>query len=135
MPDQHTLEIPRQHWDEMLRHIDRLAPLEACGLMAGFDNRVTVTIPVPNELSSPVRFRMEPQGQLAAFEQIDAAGLALLAIFHSHPQGPPVPSPTDIAEAMYPVVNIICHRLDGVWRARGFWIESDQFEEVVLKVV
>lgn len=39
---------------------------------------------------------------LAAFLAMEAHSEELIAIYHSHPQGPPHPSPTDIAQAYYP---------------------------------
>lgn len=134
MPAQ-TLIIPTWCWDAMQAHVSHLAPQEACGLLAGRGQEVTAIFPITNELSSPVRFRMAAREQLRALEQIDAQGLDLLAIFHSHPGGPSTPSATDIAEAVYPVVNIIWNGAGGAWQARGFWIAADGFEEVPLRRV
>jgi proteasome lid subunit RPN8/RPN11 len=78
---------------------------------------------------------MEPKAQLRALEQIEGEGLELLAIFHSHPKGPSMPSATDIAEAAYPVVNIIWSKAGRRWQARGFWIEAGLATEVPLTVL
>ena len=67
---------------------------------------------------------MEPIDQLHAFEWMDANGLELVGIFHSHPAGPETVSPTDVAEAAYAVAHVILCRANGLWRARGFWIED-----------
>jgi proteasome lid subunit RPN8/RPN11 len=75
---------------------------------------------------------MDAREQLQALEQIDAEGLELLAIFHSHPRGPAVPSVTDIEEAVYPVVNIIWHAAGATWQARGFRLTADGFLDVPL---
>ena len=75
------------------------APLETCGLLAGRDGRVTRVLPVPNILRSRVAYRMDGQEFLDAMATCD---FEPLAIYHSHPQGPPVPSPTDVAESYYP---------------------------------
>ena len=77
---------------------------------------------------------MDPQDQWRAFQRMETAGLELLGIYHSHPNGPDRPSPTDIAEAMYPVVQIIWYRQEGRWQARGFRIESGKVREVELKL-
>lgn len=116
----------------MQAHVARLAPQEACGLLAGRDHQVTSIFLVTNELASPVRFRMDAREQLQAMEKIDAEGLDLLAIFHSHPRGPAVPSVTDIDEAAYPVVNIIWYASGPTWQARGFWLTSNGFLDVPL---
>ena len=78
---------------------------------------------------------MDPIEQLNALEWIDSNDMDLLGIFHSHPTGPEIVSPTDIAQAAYAVTYIILARVDGEWRARGFWIEDGSFREVTLQVV
>src|SRR5512138_3158853 len=102
-----TLKIPEEQWDEMLRHVKHHAPLEACGLLAGKNDRVEKVLLVRNQAQSPVRFVMDPYEQLDAFEWIDSHALDLLGIFHSHPAGPGTASPTDIAKAAYEVVHLI----------------------------
>ncbi len=119
----------------MIAHVDAQLPLEACGLLAGKGSSVESVLVVENQAQSPVRFVMDPIGQLQAFEWIESNGLDLLAIFHSHPTGPETVSPTDIEDSAYAVVNVILARVDGGWRARGFWIEDNGFEEVSLEIL
>jgi [CysO sulfur-carrier protein]-S-L-cysteine hydrolase len=118
--------------NSMRRRVQRIAPLEACGLLAGRYNRVEMNLGVRNIDQSPVRFHMDPKEQWRAFQRIEAAGLELLGIYHSHPDGPELPSEQDIGEAMYSVVQIIWSRRDGKWSARGFWIDSGKVREVTL---
>ena len=129
------LTLSRNHWQEMLEHVDAQAPLEACGLLAGKDDTVQKVILVRNQSQSPVRFVMDPYEQLQAFEWIDSSELDLLGIFHSHPAGPDTPSQTDIAEAAYEVVHLIWSRDQTGWQARGFWIEKGAATEVALQIV
>ena len=129
----HSLTLTAEQLQKMIAHVDSLAPLEACGLLAGRDSRVESVIEVTNQAQSPVRFVMDPIEQLRAFEWIDSQGLDLVAIFHSHPAGPETVSPTDIADSAYAVVQIILSRMDGSWRARGFWIENGLYREVPLE--
>jgi proteasome lid subunit RPN8/RPN11 len=75
---------------------------------------------------------MDAYEQLRAFEWIDSNGLDLLGIFHSHPAGPETVSVTDIAEAAYEVIHVICSKRDGAWQIRGFWIENGQSFEIPL---
>lgn len=119
---------------EMRAHVEACLPLEACGLLAGSDGVVTEVIPVTNEARSPVRFRMRPVEQLAAFERIAAEGRELLAVFHSHPAGPARPSQTDVAEAAYEAVHIIWSPGAATWEARAFWIEGGRVSAVELYV-
>jgi proteasome lid subunit RPN8/RPN11 len=129
------LILRQNHWQEMLEHVDRHAPLEACGLLAGKNDEVEKVIPVRNQAQSTVRFVMEPYEQLEAFNWMDANGLDLLGIFHSHPTGAETASVTDIKEAAYEVVHIIWSQNHGRWQARGFWIENGSATEVPLQIL
>jgi proteasome lid subunit RPN8/RPN11 len=119
----------------MQLHVKERSPEEACGLLAGLGDEVQAVYPVTNALHSPVRFRMEPAEQLKAFLEIEERGLELVGIYHSHPNGPDMPSPTDVKEAYYPeVVYVIVIRDGGGWRCRGYHIHEGQFREVSLQV-
>lgn len=128
------LSLSHAQWEQMRDYVEARVPLEACGLLGGRGGVVEVVIPVRNAANSPVRFRMEPLEQWKAFEQIESAGMELLAIFHSHPQGPAVPSPTDIAESFYDVIQVIWSPGEGEWLAHAFWIEDGCAAEVPLMV-
>lgn len=129
------LVISRRNWQEMLAYVQQQAPLEACGLLAGKDDRVEKVIFVRNQAHSPVRFVMDPYEQLKAFDLIESNGLDLLSIFHSHPAGPEGASATDIAEAAYEVIHVILSRKQNGWQAHGFWIEDGKATEVPLQIV
>ena len=128
------LTLNQAQIEEMIRHIDEQVPLEACGLLAGKNDRVEIVILVRNQAQSPVRFVMDPYEQLEAFKWIETQALELIGIFHSHPMGPETVSSTDIAEAAYEVVHLIWSRPNGKWQARGFWIEDGQATEIALLV-
>jgi proteasome lid subunit RPN8/RPN11 len=130
-----ALKLQSVHWQAMRRHVIAQAPLEACGLLAGKQDAVETVLRVRNAEQSPVRFRMDAQEQYNAFEWINANGLDLVGIFHSHPSGPETVSPTDIAQAAYEVVHIIWSRPKRTWNARGFWIEKGKATEVTLQVL
>jgi proteasome lid subunit RPN8/RPN11 len=129
------LIIPRRILNEMKEYVANHAPLEACGLLAGKDERVEHMIGVQNQAQSPFRFVMDPHEQLKAFAYIESNQLDLLGIFHSHPAGPGSASSTDIAEAAYDVVHLILARSGTDWTACGFWIERGTAAEVPLQIV
>ena len=119
----------------MLIDVQRRAPQEACGLIAGVQYTCLAVFPISNDLQSPVRFRMAPQEQLEAFERIDENNWVLLGIYHSHPSGPAHPSPTDIAEAAYPeAVNLIWFPAEVGWQCRGFIIRDQQVNEIPIRI-
>ena len=97
-----TLTLSHALLDEMLAHVNRLFPEEACGLVGGLDGRAARLYPVENVRHSPVAFEMEPVQQIKALLAMEAEGLELIAIYHSHPHGPARPSTTDVANAYYP---------------------------------
>jgi proteasome lid subunit RPN8/RPN11 len=131
-----SLTLTKAQLEEMIAHVDSLAPLEACGLLAGKNSSVEKVLMVANQAQSEVQYAMKPLDQLNALEWIEANELELLGIFHSHPAGPEVVSSTDIAQAYYQVVYVILSRAERIraWRARGFWIENGGFCEVTLQI-
>lgn len=130
-----SLTLTKEQLQKMIAHVHSHAPLEACGLLAGRDSKVESVLEVTNQAQSPQRYVMDPIEQLHAFEWIDSNGLELLGIFHSHPTGPETVSPTDIAQAAYAVVYVILARVEGSWRARGFWMENGAASEVALQIL
>ena len=129
-----TLELSHALLDEMSMYVDRHAPLEACGLLAGKGVRAEKMIGVLNQAQSPQRFVMDPYEQLHALDWIESNGFELVGIFHSHPAGPETVSATDIAEAAYPVVQLILAPRQNQWQVRGFWIEDGAAREVDLQI-
>jgi len=129
------LHIRSEHWAQMLDHVSRLDPEEACGLMSCKNRRTKHVYLVENILHSPVRFRMDAQQQVDAILEMEEQGDELLVIFHSHPGGPAVPSPTDVAGATFPdAINLIWSKSDGVWNCRGFLIQAREIKEISIQV-
>ncbi len=136
-----SLSLTQPHWDRMRLHVETCRPEEACGLLAGSGSEVREVLPIPNRNRSATSFRMDPVEQLRAFNWMDLNGLELVGIYHSHPAGPesgspgnPRPSPTDLAEAAYPVVQVIWSRPQGSWQAQAYWIEAGRALEVELRI-
>jgi proteasome lid subunit RPN8/RPN11 len=135
-----TIYISQTDIQQMRRQVADRAPEEACGLLSGQIEartyRVAAVIPTTNELHSPVRYRIDPHEQIAAFNRIDAQGLELVGIYHSHPAGPMSPSPTDIAEAYYPeAVYLIWSAPAGEWQCTAFLIQDGQVTPVEIFVI
>jgi proteasome lid subunit RPN8/RPN11 len=130
------LAILSEHWVQMATDASRRAPQEACGLVAGRNRLTSQVYPIANELNSGVRFRMDPGEQLRALLEIEDSGDELLAIYHSHPQGPDRPSLTDIAEAAYPgVVHLIWYPRSDTWECKGYLIEDRDVFPVAIQVM
>lgn len=117
----------------MLQHFQAHWPEEACGLWAGQAASAQVWYPIENQLHSPTRYVMEPQALLNALLAMEARGLELVAIAHSHPHGPLYPSPTDVAEAYYPTaIYLIAAPQAGQWAVRAFCLAAGHVRAVPL---
>lgn len=131
------MTLSQRHYQAMLAQVQANAPEEACGLLGGRleggEAQVETVLPVENALHSPFRFRMAPEAQLQGFHRLEAEGLELVAIFHSHPTGPDHPSPTDLEEFAYPgVVSVIWYPDVRGWQFRGFSLDNRKVREVVI---
>jgi proteasome lid subunit RPN8/RPN11 len=125
--------------EQMIAQARAEAPLEACGLLGGKDGRVLRVYPATNALHSSTRYLVQPDDLVAALEDIEAQGWGSepLAIYHSHPHGPEMPSETDVAESCYPrpVYIIIAHLDRQRPSVHGFHIVKGQVSAVELKIV
>jgi proteasome lid subunit RPN8/RPN11 len=130
------LIITEDQVQEIIAHVQSALPNEACGLLGGRAGRVQAVYPGTNTEHSPVRYRMDPKEQLRAMDTIELAGRDVVGIFHSHPQGPPVPSSTDLAQAHYPdaVYVILARQKSGEWQIRGYNLSNGQSRKVALQV-
>jgi proteasome lid subunit RPN8/RPN11 len=97
-----AIELTRAQVDEMIAHAHADYPNECCGLLAGRGQRVEYVFRGRNVDQSPYTYRLDPQEQLHFFKDVDARGMDLVAIYHSHTQSPAYPSRTDVAKAVYP---------------------------------
>ena len=123
------MKFPRKFLERMTAQARADAPLETCGLIVAFEGELRV-LPMTNALRSPVTYRIDDQ-ELA--QALLAYGEPA-AICHSHPAGPPVPSPTDIAEAFYPdSVYIIVSLAQEPPSVRAFRIVGGVVTEVELQ--
>lgn len=102
------LVLPRKLATQILTHAQQHADTEICGLISKAGDHPVHYYAVKNIAADPsIRFEMDPGQQIAAMKQMRVHGEELLAIVHSHPTSPPVPSAIDIAEIGYPDVYYI----------------------------
>jgi proteasome lid subunit RPN8/RPN11 len=128
-----AIAFPRPLYDEMVAHVLSNPAEEMCGLLSGRAGKVDRVWPVPNALRSPTAYKMD--GPEFAQAMI-ACEFEPLGIFHSHPAGPPVPSPTDRAEAAYPdSIYVVISLQTTPPSIRAFTIVDEQVVEVKLDIL
>ena len=132
-----NLEIPNIIFEQMIAQVKAEAPIEACGILAGSDNRVEKLYKMTNADKRSDHFMMEPTEQFKVVKDIRGSGLDMLAIYHSHPQTPARPSAEDNRLALTPdVTHIIVSLQNGDHpTVKGFLLENGSVAEVPVKIV
>ena len=87
----------------VMEHAAREPQRECCGLLGGRDGAITQAFAATNAAAdSGKNYEIAPEELFRLMREIRAAGLALMGIYHSHPNENNEPSPRDIARAYYP---------------------------------
>ncbi len=125
----------------MLAHAQAELPNECVGLLAGHrDGRVVERYPLVNERADlgdgTRRFLSEPRSLFEAEKRRRAAGLEFLAIYHSHPTSPAVPSRTDL-ENNYSeeVMNLIISLLPPEPVVKAYWLTASDYRDAEFVIV
>ena len=109
--------------DAMVRAAVEAAPREACGLLVGRTGEVMRVVAAGNTDPSPARYRVAADDHFAALRAARRDGLEVIGAWHSHPHGPPEPSPTDTAEAapdfIYVIVGLTPEPAVAAWQLVG----------------
>jgi proteasome lid subunit RPN8/RPN11 len=101
------IQIPQAIHDDMISHASEGFPLEVCGILGGNGESVSAIYRMTNTDASNEHFMMEPREQFAVIKDLRAKGLAMLAVYHSHPETPARPSEEDIRLALTPDVSYV----------------------------
>jgi proteasome lid subunit RPN8/RPN11 len=101
------IQIPQTIHDDMIAHARDGFPLEVCGILGGSGDTVSSNYRMTNTDASNEHFMMDPKEQFAVVKDLRAKGLAMLAIYHSHPETPARPSEEDIKLALTPDVSYL----------------------------
>ena len=101
------LLIPIDIHNDMIAHAREGFPLEVCGILGGTGESVSAIYRMANTDASNEHFMMEPREQFTVIKDLRAKELAMLAIYHSHPETPARPSEEDIKLALTPDVSYV----------------------------
>ncbi len=129
-----TFSLPPGMRAEIIAHARAGCPEEVCGIIAGTAEEGAMLYRGRNTSAAPaVAYELDDE-TLAKQIEFEDAGLAMAAIYHSHPRGPQTPSSTDVERAFYPdSVYLICSVADPDRpTVRGFRIADGQVSEVTL---
>jgi len=134
LSNRYRLRIPRHLHAAMLEQARAELPNECCGLLAGRMvagiGVVTHRLPLVNAADSPREFESEPRSMLTADKAMRAAGIDMLAIYHSHPTSEAVPSRTDLARSYYgdTVMNLIISLRENPPVVQAWWLTETGFQ-------
>lgn len=90
---------------------------ERCGYLLGppaEGDLATAVVPTRNVSVSPWRFGISEADASRVADRAAATGRALRAVFHTHPDGPPVPSAVDSRRAARSTLPWVIATRDGV---------------------
>jgi len=91
--------LKKQQLEEIIKHSNKVAPNEACGLIGGImedDIKIVEKVYLLNNIdNSPEHFSMDPKEQFATVKDMRSNGWDILGNFHSHPESPSRPSEED----------------------------------------
>ena len=130
-----TIIIPRPIVNQLLHLAQRSPEEEVCGLISRDAQGFKTCYPAANVAKDKKRFfELDPKGQIDAMRMMREHGEELAAIYHSHPDAPPLPSLTDVQQHEYPGVLylIISLNTKGVLEMRGFQIQNHEIRETAI---
>lgn len=126
----------------LISELVRLAQLEptheCCGLLGGSRDFIVRIFPAQNVARNlATAYEIAPQQLFSLVREIRAAGLELMGIYHSHPNGKNEPSPRDIELAYYPdTAYVIVSPLPDTPRpVRAFSIRDGHATELDIEIV
>lgn len=131
------LRIPQAIHEELIARAREGFPLEVCGILGGAGESVSAIYPMTNTDASNEHFMMNPKEQFAVIKDLRAKGLAMLAIYHSHPESPARPSEEDIRLALTPDVSYVIISLadDAAPDIKSFKISSGNVQKEAMEVI
>jgi proteasome lid subunit RPN8/RPN11 len=106
-------------------------------LLAGRCGVLTRALPALNAAEQrAISYEITPKELFHIIREIRAAGLELLGIYHSHPNGDNHPSPRDVERAYYPdaAYLIVSARADAPEPIRAYSIRDGRWTQLEIKI-
>ena len=135
-PPGRALVIPPNVRKAIAAHAVRQRPRECCGFLLGHGRRVFYAAAMRNVAPSATRYRIDDAAhiELRRLLRQFSPPISIVGVYHSHPAGGEIPSPTDIAEAMYPDwVHLIVGLAGRRPSVRAFRIARGRVRELMIR--
>lgn len=131
--------------DSLHQEAEKGFPLEICGLLVGTSGsdgwHVNSLRPVANLNTDRAadRFELDPSAYQRIDRELRGSGSEIIGVYHSHPDCPAKPSPTDLSSAWegfaYPIISVCAGKVMDLrcWsvNASGHAFMSVSIEEAV----
>jgi proteasome lid subunit RPN8/RPN11 len=128
MSGPHVVRVSKAAYDVILQHVAASYPNEGAGFLLGVNEdgqtRVEVALSVENRWdpdAQGTRYLLEPHDWMRAEDEAAARSLAVVGIFHSHPDHPPRPSQFDLDMALPNLAYLITSVRDGKAEETRAW--------------
>ncbi len=140
-----SIYFTAESWRRLQLEAEKAYPFEGCGLLFGplaSEKRVKKVVVLRNILRDQGRgrfdFSFSPKEFMEAQKAADSEKLDLVGLYHTHPDHPPRPSPTDESQPMLAGwINIIAAVHGGKFKEAKAWWREDEiqpFEETSLEI-
>lgn len=138
------MQVRRDVFDAIVAHARREHPRECCGLLIGNEDEVMDAVATDNVAAEPLRhYEVSPSDHFAQIRRCRESGskgaraVNVIGVYHSHPRSAPVPSPTDLTQALEDFLVIIAGPVDGAapLEIRAYRLRAGQFEDVQLTAI
>jgi proteasome lid subunit RPN8/RPN11 len=131
VPAEEHCRVAATAMQNMHASASRHYPLEACGLLLGrlstngWDIDEAREVKNLNTERAADRFILDPQAYQAIDRELAGSGREIIGIYHSHPDCPAKPSPTDLSAAWDGFAYIIVSTCQGVAADTRCWALND----------
>jgi proteasome lid subunit RPN8/RPN11 len=140
-----SITFTPESWKLLQQMSEQAYPFEGCGLLLGplmKEKQVQKIVTLRNVLRDEGRgrfdFSFSPKEFMEAQREAEKQNLDVVGIFHTHPDHPPRPSPTDASQPMLAGwINIITAVHGGKFKEAKAWWRDDEhtpFVEMDLQI-
>ena len=138
------ISIQEAHILDLTKYAENEYPIECCGLLIGRVDQGNIVIeeitPSRNIAKGDTRilFEIDPQIRINTQRRLRNSPQKIIGHFHSHPDAPPLPSPTDLnmaieTELIWAIVSVYSG-IVGEVKMYGLDISGNNFNEIDYRV-